>query len=127
MVIAPERLAELRASTPHATISDIGEVGAKATPEQIEDLTAYLHFYAPPKPVKDGWLEPGPPCLVCDQVGSFVWGIQHGEGHCINCRWPGTLYHFVKDRNGSELVTIRGLLLQYHPEFISVKNAEPVA
>lgn len=121
--ITQERLDELRASTPHCAPADIETTfGPGATPEQIEDFTAYLRRYAAPKPIEEGWITPGRPCLVCNEVGSFEWGLQHGEGHCTKCHWPATLYHFVNDRNGKELVTIRGLLLQYHPDQIRLRT-----
>jgi len=51
----------------------------------------------------------------------FEWGLGHGEGQCRNCHWPETLYHFVKDKGGNDVITIRGFLLQYHPDVV-VKN-----
>ena len=29
-------------------------------------------------------------------IGSFTWGIAHGDGFCGRCKWPIRLYHFVK-------------------------------
>lgn len=114
MVITQTRILELRATIPHADIEAIkASFGKPATSEQIEDLNAYLARYAAP-------IE-GNPCMACGQHSSFQWGIPHGEGDCYNCRWPGTLYHFIRDRHEAELVTIRGLLLWYHPDGIDSK------
>jgi hypothetical protein len=118
--ITKERLVELRVSTPHATVEDIGTAGG--APEALEDLAVYLNHYAKPKPKKEGWFGEAPPCLVCDAVNSFEWGLVHGEGRCAECGWPATLYHFIKDRNGNDLATIRGVLLQYHPDSIEIRE-----
>jgi len=54
--------------------------------------------------------------------GGFHWGIVHGEGFCGNCTWPCRAYHYLKDDDGSELLTLRGLTLQYLPEYVTKKG-----
>lgn len=58
---------------------------------------------------------------LADQIlgdGGFTWGLVHGEGHCRSCGWPARLYHFIKDSDGEELLMLRNVLLQYHPDFV---------
>lgn len=134
--ISKERLAELRVTTAHADAKSIGyDFGEDATPEQIEDFQSYLAHFAAPRRDADGNLAKGHPCLACDEPlitgllgfldkGGFEWGLAHGEGHCRNCRWPATLYHFVKDRHGKDLVIITTVLLQIHPDQIELKETQ---
>lgn len=113
MKITQDRILELRASVAHADMEAIKSSAAETTTaEQIEDFNTYLHRFAAPEP--DGQ------CVACGHRSTFQWGLQHGHGACYNCRWPGVLYHFIKDRNGKEVV-IRGLLLWYHPDEIDTK------
>lgn len=35
-------------------------------------------------------------CPGCDH-GAFAWGLVYGQGKCVWCGWPGTLYHYVRD------------------------------
>lgn len=63
-------------------------------------------------------------CLCCGQhltcylgmglFGGFEWGIVHGEGHCMSCRYPMRGHHQVKG-----LGTIRNLFLPYHPSVLA--------
>lgn len=132
--ITQDRLNELRASVPHCQINDIGELTSDPTNDYAQDLTAYLHHFAAPKRDAAGVRVEGQPCIVCDEPlnpglfgmgrGGFEWGIAHGHGHCRNCRWPATLYHFIKDRNGEDLATIRGILLQQHPGDIEIRERD---
>lgn len=74
-------------------------------------------------------------CIKCDEPltgmmammfgkGGFTWGLAHGEGFCRNCRWPSRMYHFIKGADGEDLMTLRGVVLQYHPDFVSERKAE---
>lgn len=75
------------------------------------------------------------PCLKCSEPlsggglaesffgkGGFEWGLAHGEGHCRGCGWPARAYHFIKDADGNDVMTIRNIVLQYHPDFVSTKR-----
>jgi hypothetical protein len=119
----------LRASVPHATVESIATVNDGADAQLVEDLAAYQHHFAAPPQGEDH------PCLRCEkplkrslvsqlmgQEGGFEWGLVHGQGHCRNCGWPATLYHFIRDRNGNDLLTIRNLLLQQHPDDIELRG-----
>jgi hypothetical protein len=114
----------------------------EAKPDTAESIIAALDAYfvpfaAPPMDrAEDGKVSiiDNHPCLNCgeEQTGltaqmlgsGFTWGIAHGEGFCGNCKWPARLYHFIKDANGNEVTTIRGFLLQYHPDFVE-KSGDP--
>jgi hypothetical protein len=132
--ITQNRLQKLRQSITHATFATIG-TAVEATPSEIlEDLDAYFHRFADPKKGNDGNIAKGHPCLVCDAPlspdlagslfgeGGFMWGLTHGHGFCRKCRWPAIAYHFIKDRRGNELTTIRGVILQLHPDEIELSR-----
>ena len=119
------RLEKLRETIPHATIQGIGaKPGPEATQEFLDDLAEYLRHFVEPK------RDDGEPCVGCGEPlagdlaqqlfgrGGFTWGLAHGHGHCKRCGWPATMYHFIKDRHGEDLVTIRNILLQQHPDDI---------
>lgn len=102
-------------------------------PADIDALSAYFApFAAVPMVVsEDGVEKPSPdhPCLNCGKPllglttfmlgGGFTWGLTHGEGHCLACGWPARAHHFIKDAAGADLITIRNVILQYHPDEVS--------
>lgn len=63
-------------------------------------------------------------CLCCGNqlncglgmglFGGFEWGLVHGEGHCVHCRYPMRGHHRVEG-----LGTIHNLFLPYHPSLIT--------
>lgn len=119
--LTQDEIEALRLTVPHAQVTDIFVVERPPTPtgvEDLEDVAAYLEHFAVPMRDADG--KPTQECLACHETHTFRWGLTHGTGHCNHCGWPATLYHFIKDRNGADLVTIRGVLLQAHPDDISV-------
>lgn len=130
--ITQSRLDELRISVPHASLADIGaETKPGIDPNIVEDIQKYLRHFAALKRDTDGKAADGQPCIVCDQPlvgmaamlvgrGGFQWGLAHGEGFCGNCRWLATVYHFVKDRDGNDLMTFRHVILQVHPDQIEI-------
>lgn len=74
-------------------------------------------------------IQHGHPCLRCGTpllaslVGQllgdgFEWGLAHGEGHCRKCGWPARAYHHVCTADGELLVSIRYVILQYHPRVV---------
>lgn len=107
-------------------------------------LDAYFEPFAalPGEVTEDGSFKiaPGQPCINCGEglsdgmmalmgfsKGGFEWGITHGEGHCRNCGWPTRAYHFIKDADGNDLMTLRGVLLQYHPDYVEKRAASAIA
>ena len=123
--ITPERLAELKASNiPHATIADI-TIDAPPTVEGItEHFERHLSHYAAPKKDEAGENRSGQPCIACDATHSFTWGMVHGAGHCTNCGWPASLYHFITDQEGKQVAHLRGVLLWAHPDDIEFVEPE---
>lgn len=122
--LTQDEIVALRTSTPHATLADLFVIDGELPVDKREDFDAYLkHFAAPKREGEDNHLCDGWPCVACGAKHSFAWGIAHGSGHCTTCGWPATLYHFVKDRDGEELSTIRGVLLWAHPDDIDVRGA----
>lgn len=114
------------------TAADLGvTLKGEGSPEGraiIEDIDKYLAVFA--KPIERGGSPEGfvlgkHACLKCGSaldgmLGSFQWGLAHGEGTCSKCGWPARMYHWIKDREGKELFTSRiSLILQYHPDQIA--------
>lgn len=102
----------------HCQVADILTIKAGAEGHQvIADLTEYLKPFAAPiypdgvPPAEDDFAGlRGPQCLKCKKplsglLGTFQWGIAHGEGRCANCGWPARAYHYIKLSDGTELTT----------------------
>lgn len=47
----------------------------------------------------------------------FEWAIQHGEGFCSACGWPGRAMHYINDD-----LKIKNYILQYHPDSVLLKS-----
>lgn len=103
------------------------------TPQDtIDALDAYFSAFAQPIR-RDGDDTKEMLCIECDKPltgllsaflgGGFTWGLAHGEGHCAACHWPARGHHFIKHADGSDLMTVRNLPLQYHPDFVESKAA----
>jgi hypothetical protein len=105
----------------HCTIDDIGiKITGEGAHELIDPINKYLNEFAS----TDG------KCPKCGAklgglLGSFTWGLAHGEGICTGgfgdkCGWPCRAYHRPLDENGKEIFdgAIRHVLA-YHPEFVS--------
>jgi hypothetical protein len=121
-------LDELQAANlPRCTPEEAGlEIGAESKPEYVEAIREYFSHFAVPEKGGDGFVS-GSPCLCCGKpqggfLGFFQWGLAHGHGACSNCGWPATVYHFIRDKNGEELCTLRGLLLQAHPNDVEKRK-----
>ena len=122
MRITQQDIDALRTTTPKATIADITTAETPYAPGFTEHIVAHLSHYAAPKKDAEGNNRPGQPCVACDATHSFTWGIAHGQGHCTRCGWPATLYHFIHDKDGNEVMAIRGLLLWAHPDDITLRD-----
>ena len=96
----------------------------------------FPQFAQPPGAIADDGMyqvSDGHPCLKCGEQlqgsmvqqligkGGFTWGLAHGAGHCKECGWPARLYHFLTDKDGKEVLTLRNVLLQVHPDFVTSK------
>jgi hypothetical protein len=135
--ITQTELEELRRTVAKATVADIGATWEDgADPLLREDVEGYLSHFAAIKRDEKGEIIKNNPCLRCHEAlsgdlttqlfgrGGFTWGLAHGSGFCKNCGWPATLYHFIKDRNGEDIVTIRHVVLQIHPDDVEIKKPE---
>lgn len=123
----------------HTLIKTEPETSAKV----VSALDKYFEPFAQPPGEVDEYdgkfrVAKGQPCLKCDRplmnglLGfltneGFTWGLAHGEGHCSVCRWPARMYHFIKDAEGNDVATIRGVCLQYHPDFVEERKKTKVA
>lgn len=107
-------------------VAELKEGAGDAEREAIEDLAAYFTIFAKPEAGEHKNL--GCKCLKCGEyigglLGTFTWGLCHGEGFCGACKWPARAHHFIKDRHGADLATIRGVVLQYHPDEVEERKA----
>ena len=101
--------------------ADILTIGADTPVEIIEDLNAYFASFVNPQKDDGRFL-----CATCGgkfdgmmhALGAGVaheWGLAHGEAACSGCGHPSRGMHYIKDRHGEELLTIRNVFLQYLP------------
>ena len=114
---------ELRKTTPYADLDDLKvyietERNVILDDELSEDLLTYLKRFAKPSNIDRS-------CIGCGEfMGGFEWGLVHGNGFCRVCGWPATLNHFIKVRHGNGLTTIHGVLLQTHPDHVSIDKKD---
>jgi len=124
------KLEELRLSVAHMLLADLGTIKPDADPAFVATMEEYLQEFAKPG---DGNM----PCLYCGYPviqdmaqqflgarGGFEWGYVHGHGWCKECRWPIVMHHFIKDKDGKEVITIRFIPLQVHPDKVSLPPKE---
>lgn len=110
----------------HSVIESTGDT----SPDVIEALDEYFKVFAAPPPAQEGGsgFLTTHPCLKCGtplmgMLGAFTWGIAHGEGFCGKCHWPARGHHFIIDKDGKDLMSLRNFVLQYHPDFVTKKKA----
>lgn len=112
-----------------ATIEDLN-IQIEGTDAQllIDSINKYLSVFAKPINLeKKGFVSGSCKCLQCESVldgviGSFTWGLTHGEGVCSKCGWPCRAYHRPEDENGELFTTAIEKILQYHPDGVSFKS-----
>lgn len=84
-----------------------------------KSISDYLSVFAEPnddgKCLKCGTVQGG---LMSVILGGFVYGLQHGEGRCSKCGWPGRANHYFKDKDGKDIGSIN-IILQYHPDVVT--------
>lgn len=118
---SPERM---RASD----IASIKEDGEDAQ-AMMAALDKYLEPFAKPHKVDGKTI-----CHNCGQpvdgmmqvfgmAVAYRWGLGHGEAECSGCGWPARGMHYIKNDDGSELVTLRSVFLPYHPDFVESGEA----
>ncbi len=70
--------------------------------------------------------DPTGDCLKCGLalsgfMGTFTWGLCHGEGQCSHCGYPARAYHHVIDEHGEDVCRLNHIL-QYHPDELAVAS-----
>ena len=113
-----------------AEVCTSADVGIEITGSDAQPMAAainkYLSIFA--KPVKrDGggnMMLGDYECLKCGKplggaLGSFQWGLAHGEGNCSGCGWPCRVYHRPKDSDGEIFNRALEVILQYHPSNVT--------
>lgn len=123
---APFDLLELQSrKLPPCTLADVLRVlGGSFLPAVGFDQEQFDRELAELRATFDDYskefLPPREKCIGCDRtlagfVGTFTWGLQHGEGTCGNCRYPARAVHFAKNTGGLTFQRI----LQYHPDALT--------
>lgn len=56
--------------------------------------------------------------------GTWRWALTHGWGECSNCGWPSKGHHNVKDEAGEDILTLRNMIFQLHPEHVEHEKVE---
>lgn len=121
--------------TPHLDWRTLFKVNGELPSATLQTFDKYFSCFAQPKMTvdADGKNNIGDqPCIKCGKPllgltsflfeGGFTWGLAHGEGFCRYCKWPARAHHFVKDDAGKEVLTVRNVILQYHPDFVEVRK-----
>lgn len=118
-------LAELQAKNlPVADCELIGLVlkakeGCEVTPEVQADIdeikknvNEYLTKFLPPG------ICPGCDSKLGGMLGTFMWGLAHGEGYCSSCNYPCRGSHDLPD-------IAFAMLLPYHPSVLEQADGSP--
>ena len=118
------------AKVDHCTLASIGmEITGEDAPPLVESCNEYLSQFIAPASEKGNFLFSSSKCVKCERpisgaLGSFVWGIVHGEGTCGNCGWPARAYHDIKHDGESVFDRPLQIVLQYHPDFVEKKGTD---
>lgn len=109
---------------PHCECNDVFKISLGVDGKQenlskaIADINQYLSVFAKPTMDDKGIAF----CLCCGEplnglLGSFEYGIAHGEGSCAVCGWPARANHY----DFGVISAFRGIL-QYHPDEVNDKK-----
>lgn len=107
---------------PHLRATNILTNDGTGDPAVVAELIAKADLYCNAFVVPDG------KCICCGEyltggrsllnfLGTFTWGIAHGEGHCGKCHYPARAIHRI-DGVG----TLSGVILQYHPSQLTLST-----
>lgn len=111
-------------------ICSIDDIGLKLSGEDaqpyIDAVNEYLKVFAKPVRKKSAgdFLTGNTQCFRCEAdlgglLGSFVYGICHGEGMCRHCRWPARALHYIQIDGKDMFTGPLEMILQYHPSVVS--------
>jgi hypothetical protein len=97
------------------------EIPDEDTARQIKLIENYFAGFCPISTEENI----GFPCPACGVYlgglfGSFKYGIQHGWGFCGTCLWPCVMHHYLKDEDGSQLLSLTNFLLALHPSKVDI-------
>lgn len=111
------------------TIDDIGiELTGEDALALIDALNEYFSIFAKPvKRYQPGGMFGNLNCFKCGEalggaLGTFQWGIRSGEGNCSHCGWPCRAHHRPKNDGDAIFNRCLVMILQYHPDNVTVKN-----
>lgn len=69
-------------------------------------------------------------CICCGArlngfIGSFTYGIRHGEGYCDICNYPHrAIHHIYTDEDHEEQIGSLQIVLPHHPSQLTFKDEE---
>lgn len=104
----------------HCTVEDTGmTVAGEGAAPFVEALNEYLKMFAATRD-KDGYMH----CHNCGEnldglLGSFRWGMAHGEGFCSNCKWPAVGLHYPEKDGEKMFNRAWKVCLSVHPDYVS--------
>jgi len=105
----------------HCHIDDLGICITGTDAEHVvEACNQYLYGFA------SGSSCPNCGATLGGLMGSFRWGIAHGEGNCNQCGWPCRAYHNIKDDVGALFNRPIEFVLAYHPDFVTKQETSDV-
>jgi len=120
-----------REELPRACCETVGiDVSGKDEVEGRRIMDKYFRSFVCPKFTE---CENGSPasgshkCVACGEridgiIGTFQWGLAHGEGHCCKCGYLMRGMHYIKDDQGEEFMNLTRYILQWHPDELHRKE-----
>ena len=71
------------------------------------------------------YLSPNSKCPGCNNwiSATFRWALTRGQGLCGECGWPATGHHFIKDKDGQQIMSLTYFCLLVHPDFVESARA----
>lgn len=116
-------------SIPKCTLEDVGmSIAGGSSPTLAKSLADYFAQFMPPIRTGKENMMMGVKCRCGEYLtgflGTFVWGLAHGEGYCRACGHPGRALHILTD-NGQPVGELHDTLLLYHPDGLRFRNAPP--
>lgn len=110
---------------PRLTVESFLKGTDQLEPEDQAYLDDYFRNFLPLTEGGDGMMM-GRPCR-CGKplggfLGTFTYGIAHGQGRCSACGWPCVSHHYVKNGAGEEILALREFVLQVHPSLVEERS-----
>lgn len=96
----------------HTKNPHLHEAAEKTRAEKFAILDKYLSNF-----VFDSGKCPGCGSNLGGLLGTFRWGLAHGEGVCSECGYPCRGHHRIDDE-----VSLEHFVLAYHPNVLQIKE-----